>query len=130
MLNEGGKVVQETRGWDEQRGVTVPQRSKEQAEDYRYFPEPDLPPLIVERAWVEEIRAQLPELPDAKYDRFVKEYGLSTDDVVVLVADRTVADYFEATLKHRAASIRRSCATGSQASCSAISTKRKFRSSR
>jgi aspartyl-tRNA(Asn)/glutamyl-tRNA(Gln) amidotransferase subunit B len=99
MLTEGGNVAQETRGWDEQRGVTVPQRSKEEAEDYRYFPEPDLPPLIVERAWVEEIRAQLPELPDAKYDRFVKEYGLSADDASVLVADRAVADYFEATLK-------------------------------
>jgi aspartyl-tRNA(Asn)/glutamyl-tRNA(Gln) amidotransferase subunit B len=99
VLDEGGKVVQETRGWDEQRGVTVPQRSKEQAEDYRYFPEPDLPPLIVEREWVEAIRAQLPELPDAKYDRFVKEYGLSADDAGVLVADRAVADYFEATLK-------------------------------
>ena len=99
VLDEGGTVVQETRGWDEARGVTVSQRSKEQAEDYRYFPEPDLPPLIVERAWVEEIRAQLPELPDAKYDRFVKVYGLSTDDVGVLVADRAVAEYFEATLK-------------------------------
>ncbi|HTP11931.1 MAG TPA: Asp-tRNA(Asn)/Glu-tRNA(Gln) amidotransferase subunit GatB [Anaerolineae bacterium] len=99
VLNEGGKVTQETRGWDEQRGVTVPQRSKEQAEDYRYFPEPDLPPLIVERAWVEEIRAQLPELADVKYDRFEKEYGLSAEDVSVLVADRAVATYFEATLK-------------------------------
>jgi aspartyl-tRNA(Asn)/glutamyl-tRNA(Gln) amidotransferase subunit B len=99
VLNEGGQVVQETRGWDEQRGVTVPQRSKEQAEDYRYFPEPDLPPVIVERAWVDEIRAQLPELPDAKYDRFVKAYGLSAEDANVLVADRAVADYFEATLK-------------------------------
>jgi len=99
VLDEGGRVVQETRGWDENRGVTVLQRSKEQAEDYRYFPEPDLPPLIVERGWVEEIRAQLPELPDAKTDRFVKEYGLSADDASVLVADRAVADYFEATLK-------------------------------
>jgi aspartyl-tRNA(Asn)/glutamyl-tRNA(Gln) amidotransferase subunit B len=99
VLEEGGRVVQETRGWDENRGVTVPQRSKEQAEDYRYFPEPDLPPLIVERGWVEEIRAQLPELPDAKTDRFVKEYDLSADDASVLVADRAVADYFEATLK-------------------------------
>src|SRR5512136_1770370 len=99
VLDEGGRVVQETRGWDEQRGVTVPQRSKEQAEDYRYFPEPDLPPLIVERAWVEKIRAQLPELPDAKIDRFVKEYGLSADDAAVLVAERAVADYFEATLR-------------------------------
>ncbi len=99
VLNDGGRVAQETRGWDENRGVTVPQRSKEQAEDYRYFPEPDLPPLIVERAWVEEIRSQLPELPDAKYDRFMREYGLSGDDVSVLVADRAVADYFEATLQ-------------------------------
>jgi aspartyl-tRNA(Asn)/glutamyl-tRNA(Gln) amidotransferase subunit B len=99
VLDEGGRVVQETRGWDESRGVTVPQRSKEQAEDYRYFPEPDLPPLIVDRAWVEEIRAQLPELPDAKHDRFVKEYGLSADDASLLVADRAVADYFEAALK-------------------------------
>jgi aspartyl-tRNA(Asn)/glutamyl-tRNA(Gln) amidotransferase subunit B len=98
VLNEGGAVVQETRGWDEQRGVTVSQRGKEQAEDYRYFPEPDLPPVIVDRAWVEEIRAQLPELPDAKYDRFVRAYGLSAEDVGVLVADRAVADYFEATL--------------------------------
>jgi aspartyl-tRNA(Asn)/glutamyl-tRNA(Gln) amidotransferase subunit B len=99
VLDGGGRVAQETRGWDENRGVTVPQRSKEQAEDYRYFPEPDLPPLIVDRAWVEEIRTQLPELPDAKYDRFVKDYGLSADDASVLVADRAVADYFEATLK-------------------------------
>jgi aspartyl-tRNA(Asn)/glutamyl-tRNA(Gln) amidotransferase subunit B len=99
VLNEGDKVVQETRGWDEARNVTVSQRSKEQAEDYRYFPEPDLPPLIVERAWVAEIRAQLPELPDAKYYRFVTAYGLSAEDASVLVADRAVADYFEATLK-------------------------------
>ena len=99
VLDEGGKVVQETRGWDEVRNVTVPQRSKEQAEDYRYFPEPDLPPLIVDRAWVEEIRAQLPELPDAKYDRFVKDYGLSASDANVLVTERAVADYFEETVK-------------------------------
>jgi aspartyl-tRNA(Asn)/glutamyl-tRNA(Gln) amidotransferase subunit B len=100
VLSEGGRVAQETRGWDDARGVTVPQRSKEQAEDYRYFPEPDLPPLVVDRAWVEEIRARLPELPDAKHDRFVKEYGLSADDASLLVADRAVADYFEAALKH------------------------------
>jgi aspartyl-tRNA(Asn)/glutamyl-tRNA(Gln) amidotransferase subunit B len=99
VLSEGGRVAQETRGWDEARGVTVPQRSKEQAEDYRYFPEPDLPPLVVDRAWVEEIRARLPELPDAKHDRFVKEYGLSADDAGLLVVDRAVADYFEAALK-------------------------------
>ena len=99
VLDEGGKVVQETRGWDEARNVTVSQRSKEEAEDYRYFPEPDLPPLIVERAWVDEIRATLPELPDAKYDRFVKDYGLSAGDASVLVTERAVADYFEETVK-------------------------------
>jgi aspartyl-tRNA(Asn)/glutamyl-tRNA(Gln) amidotransferase subunit B len=99
VLDEGGKVVQETRGWDEARNVTVSQRSKEEAEDYRYFPEPDLPPLIVERAWVDEIRATLPELPDAKFERFVKDYGLSTADANVLVAERAVADYFEETVK-------------------------------
>jgi aspartyl-tRNA(Asn)/glutamyl-tRNA(Gln) amidotransferase subunit B len=99
VLDEGGKVVQETRGWDEARNVTVPQRSKEEAEDYRYFPEPDLPPLIVERAWVDEIRATLPELPDAKYDRFVKDYALSASDASVLVTERAVADYFEETVK-------------------------------
>jgi aspartyl-tRNA(Asn)/glutamyl-tRNA(Gln) amidotransferase subunit B len=99
VLDEGGKVVQETRGWDETRNVTVSQRSKEEAEDYRYFPEPDLPPLIVERAWVDEIRATLPELPDAKYDRFVKDYGLSAGDANVLVTERGVADYFEETVK-------------------------------
>jgi len=99
VLDEGGKVVQETRGWDETRNVTVSQRSKEEAEDYRYFPEPDLPPLIVERAWVDEIRATLPELPDAKYDRFVKYYGLSAGDANVLVTERGVADYFEETVK-------------------------------
>ncbi len=99
VLDGGGKVVQETRGWDEARNVTVSQRSKEEAEDYRYFPEPDLPPLIIERAWVDEIRATLPELPDAKYDRFVKDYGLSAGDASVLVTERAVADYFEGTVK-------------------------------
>jgi aspartyl-tRNA(Asn)/glutamyl-tRNA(Gln) amidotransferase subunit B len=99
VLDEGGKVVQETRGWDEARNVTVSQRSKEEAEDYRYFPEPDLPPLIVERAWVDEIRATLPELPDAKYDRFLKDYGLSASDASVLVIERAVADYFEGAVK-------------------------------
>jgi aspartyl-tRNA(Asn)/glutamyl-tRNA(Gln) amidotransferase subunit B len=99
VLDEGGKVVQETRGWDEARNVTVSQRSKEEAEDYRYFPEPDLPPLIVERAWVDKIRATLPELPDVKFERFVKDYGLSASDASVLVTERAVADYFEETVK-------------------------------
>src|SRR5581483_9618746 len=70
--NEAGEpVVQETRGWVEERGITVSQRSKEQAHDYRYFPEPDLPPLFISRAWVSELKSSLPELPDARRDRYV-----------------------------------------------------------
>jgi len=99
LLEAGGKVEQETMGWDESRGVTVLQRTKEYAHDYRYFPEPDLPPLVIEREWVEEIRAKLPELPDAKRDRFIADYGLPRYDAGVLVADRAVADYFEACVR-------------------------------
>jgi len=94
-LGSGGTVTQQTMGWDEERGVTVPQRGKEYADDYRYFPEPDLPILEISREWVEELRAQLPELPDAKRSRFVAEYGLSEYDTDVLVADRAVAEYYE-----------------------------------
>ena len=96
ILDAGGIVGQVNMGWDERRGVTVVQRSKEYADDYRYFPEPDLPPLEVSREWVEEIRARLPELPEARRDRFVRDYGLSRFDAGVLAADRSVADYFEA----------------------------------
>jgi len=96
VLDTGGAVEQVTMGWDEHRDVTVVQRSKEYAEDYRYFPEPDLPPLEVSRQWVEQIRARLPELPDAKRDRFMRNYGLSRYDAGVLAADRSVAAYFEA----------------------------------
>ncbi len=99
VIERGEKVKQETRGWDEAANKTVPQRSKEFAEDYRYFPEPDLPPLIVERAWVDQLRAALPELPNVKRERFVREYNLSVSEAEVLVAERAVADYFEATIK-------------------------------
>ncbi len=98
ILDEGGQVDQVTMGWDENRGVTVVQRSKEYAHDYRYFPEPDLPPLVVGREWVDEIRARLPELPDARRDRFISQYSLSRYDASVLVADRLVADYYEAAV--------------------------------
>lgn len=98
-LDAGGTIAQETMGWDEARGVTVPQRTKEFAHDYRYFPEPDLPPLVLDRQWVEEIRTRLPELPDAKRDRFMREYDLSRYDAQVLTAEREVADYFEAVAK-------------------------------
>jgi len=94
-LEASGRIEQVTMGWDEARGVTVVQRSKEQAHDYRYFPEPDLPPLVLSREWVEGIRARLPELPDARRDRFVEQYGLSRYDAEVLTAERAVADYFE-----------------------------------
>jgi aspartyl-tRNA(Asn)/glutamyl-tRNA(Gln) amidotransferase subunit B len=95
VLESGGQVAQETRGWDEARGATVPQRSKEYAEDYRYFPEPDLPPLLIAREWVEELRAQLPELPDAKRARFEQAYELGHEDAARLTEDIVVADYFE-----------------------------------
>ncbi|MBN1810544.1 MAG: Asp-tRNA(Asn)/Glu-tRNA(Gln) amidotransferase subunit GatB, partial [Anaerolineae bacterium] len=97
-LEAGGTVVQQTMGWNEVEGVTVPQRGKEHAHDYRYFPEPDLPPLEISREWVEELRARLPELPDAKRDRFVAEYELSDYDARLLVEDRAVADYYEAVV--------------------------------
>jgi len=99
ILDEGGSIEQVTMGWDEDRGVTVVQRSKEYAHDYRYFPEPDLPPLSISREWVEEIRDRLPELPDARWHRFVAEYGLSAYDAGVLTADKAVADYFETCVK-------------------------------
>jgi aspartyl-tRNA(Asn)/glutamyl-tRNA(Gln) amidotransferase subunit B len=85
-------------GWDENSGRTVLQRTKESSDDYRYFPEPDLPPLAVDRAWVDEIRGRLPELPEAKTARFVLEYDLDCRDAAVLAADRTVAAYFEAVV--------------------------------
>jgi aspartyl-tRNA(Asn)/glutamyl-tRNA(Gln) amidotransferase subunit B len=95
LIREGGRIRQETRGWVENRGVTVSQRSKEQADDYRYFPEPDLPPLIISRSCVEEIRATLPELPDARRDRYERDFGLSSQDANVLTEDKALGDYFE-----------------------------------
>jgi len=93
------KLVQETRGWLDDTGETVSQRSKEYAHDYRYFPEPDLPPLSVSRQWVEDLKAGLPELPDERCQRFVTGYGLSGYDARLLTAARETADYFEDTLK-------------------------------
>jgi len=95
---EGKKLVQETRGWVEEKGRTVSQRSKEYAHDYRYFPEPDLPLLVLDREWVEEIRSKLPELPEARRARFVTHYNLSLYDADLLTSSRALADYFEACL--------------------------------
>ncbi|MBI3243781.1 MAG: Asp-tRNA(Asn)/Glu-tRNA(Gln) amidotransferase subunit GatB [Chloroflexi bacterium] len=98
VYEAGGAVDQETLGWNEATGKTVSQRSKEQAHDYRYFPEPDIPPLELDMNWVEEIRAALPELPDAKRERFLA-LGLNAYDASVLVAEQAVADYFDDAVK-------------------------------
>jgi aspartyl-tRNA(Asn)/glutamyl-tRNA(Gln) amidotransferase subunit B len=101
LIEGGGTVAQETRLFDSGRGVTRPMRSKENDYDYRYFPDPDLLPLVLDPAWVEGIRAGMPELPDAKRARFVGEYGLSAYDAGVLAAERATAEYFEAVAKGR-----------------------------
>src|SRR5882672_5427672 len=95
VLESGGTIKQETRLYDTERGETRPMRSKEDAHDYRYFPDPDLLPLVLDPDWVERLRAELPELPDAKKARFVSAYGLSADDAGVLVAERENAFFFE-----------------------------------
>ncbi len=99
ILEEGGRIVQETRLWDSEKDVTVSMRSKEEAHDYRYFPEPDLVPLEVPVEWVEKIRKALPELPQAKRERFVREYGIPEYDAEVLTAEKQIADYFETCTK-------------------------------
>jgi aspartyl-tRNA(Asn)/glutamyl-tRNA(Gln) amidotransferase subunit B len=98
VLKGGGAVIQETRGWDEARGETVGQRSKEYAHDYRYFPEPDIPPLVLSAEWIAARRAELPELPDARRARFESGYGLSFQDADLLTLERPIADYFEAAV--------------------------------
>jgi aspartyl-tRNA(Asn)/glutamyl-tRNA(Gln) amidotransferase subunit B len=99
VLEGGGRLVQETRGWNDARGVTVSQRSKEFAEDYRYFPEPDLPPLDISPQWVEEIRSSLPELPSARRARFMREHGLSPYDASLLTSTRPMAEFFEESVR-------------------------------
>ena len=95
VWSSGGAVVQETLGWNEAQGVTVSQRGKEEAHDYRYFPEPDLPPLVIEREWVERVRAALPELPDQKQARYLNEFRLPRQDADQIVSEPEVAAYFE-----------------------------------
>ena len=99
LVESGGKVEQETRGWSESEGRTFAQRSKEFAEDYRYFPEPDLPPLELDRAWIEELRKSLPELPGARRARLVEQYALPPADAVLIASERQYADLFEAAVK-------------------------------
>lgn len=108
LLAVGGEIAQETRGWDELRGETVGQRSKEAAHDYRYFPEPDLPPLVISAGWRADTLKALPELPAAKRSRFVADYGIPHYDAEVLTLTREVADFFEA--------VARGCGNGKAAS--------------
>ena len=95
IIEEGGTIAQQTRLFDAGRGITRPMRSKEEAHDYRYLPDPDLSPLVLDPEWVARMRAELPELPDAKKARFVSAYGLSPDDAGVLVAEKEAAQFFE-----------------------------------
>lgn len=102
ILESGGQVKQETRTWDEVKGITVSMRSKEQAHDYRYFPEPDLPPVVIDPARVEAIRCSLPELPDSRQKRLQQEHGLSLYDAQVITASREMAEYFDALIANGA----------------------------
>jgi aspartyl-tRNA(Asn)/glutamyl-tRNA(Gln) amidotransferase subunit B len=101
LMEAGSVVEQETLGWDEAKETTYSQRSKEDAHDYRYFPEPDLPPLVVDEPWLERVRAELPELPRAKYRRFIEQYNLTEYDAGVLTSEKAVAEYFEAAVNRK-----------------------------
>ncbi len=99
VLDEGGTVDQETRRWDDVHGVSVVMRSKEDAQDYRYFPEPDLVPIVVSDEWIEEIKKTIPELPEQRKARYIKEYGLPEYDAFIITSSKTLADYFDACTK-------------------------------
>lgn len=105
ILEDGGSITQETRLFDAVKGETRSMRSKEEAQDYRYFPDPDLLPLVLEQAWIDQIKAGLPELPDDKRRRFMSEYGLSQYDAGVLISEQAKADYFEAAAEGRDAKL-------------------------
>ena len=112
VIEGGGKIDQETRLFDVKTGTTRTMRSKEDAHDYRYFPDPDLLPLEIEQAWVDKIKAGLPELPDAKKRRFISDYGLSAYDAAVLAADKASAAYFEEVAKGRDGKLASNWVTG------------------
>ncbi|MBW2187412.1 MAG: Asp-tRNA(Asn)/Glu-tRNA(Gln) amidotransferase GatCAB subunit B, partial [Deltaproteobacteria bacterium] len=96
LIEDGGKVVQETRLYDSNSGLTRSMRGKEDAHDYRYFPDPDLVPLVIDEPWIERVRAGLPELPEAKRARFMSDYALAAHDTDILTAEHALADYFDA----------------------------------
>jgi len=99
LLDQGDRIIQETRLWDAARGVTSSMRGKEEAHDYRYFPDPDLVPIVVDPEWIAAIKAGLPELPDTKKERFIREYGIPEYDAEVLTSSKPLANYYEACLK-------------------------------
>lgn len=99
LIEDGKPILQETRLWDSRQNKTLPMRNKEEAHDYRYFPEPDLPPLIISEDLVNEIKAALPELPHEKIERFVREYQIPPYDAKILISSRNLVDYFEQTAK-------------------------------
>jgi aspartyl-tRNA(Asn)/glutamyl-tRNA(Gln) amidotransferase subunit B len=99
VLDSGGRVIQETRGFDDVRGITVSMRSKEQAHDYRYFPDPDLVPVVVDEEWVRNIKNSLPELPDERKRRLMSDMGLSDYDAAVITASKEMADYYDEIVK-------------------------------
>ena len=98
-VESGERIIQETRGWDDGKGITVSQRSKEEANDYRYFPEPDIPPLVIDEEWISSTQAKMPELPIPRKNRFIAEWGLSEYDANLLTVLRSTADYFESVCK-------------------------------
>ena len=99
LLEKGEKIIQETRGWDDEKEITVSQREKEEAHDYRYFPEPDLPPLHHSKEFIDAIRAEIPELPQQKRERFFKEYQLDEKSIEIFVYNKGLGEIFEATIK-------------------------------
>ena len=102
ILDNGGVIVQETRRWDDVRGESIPMRSKEDAQDYRYFPEPDLVPIVVSDEWVEEIKGTIPEMPEQRKARYIGEYGLPEYDAFILTSSKKMADFFDATVSEGA----------------------------
>ncbi len=100
VLESGGRVIQETRTWDEAKGITVSMRSKEEAHDYRYFPDPDLVPVVLDNQWIEFIKDSLPELPDQRRSRYVEQYGLPEYDANILTLTKEMSDYFEKIIEH------------------------------
>ncbi|MBI1784811.1 Asp-tRNA(Asn)/Glu-tRNA(Gln) amidotransferase subunit GatB, partial [Candidatus Sumerlaeota bacterium] len=98
-IESGGRVIQETRGWDDDKGETYSMRSKEEAQDYRYFPDPDLVEVVVDDAWINQVRSAIPELPEARRRRFIEKYGLPEYDAGVLTSIKSYAEYYETALK-------------------------------